>query len=572
MLLKKHKAVLIAISLLACFCLVLSSCTKSDTPDSAPQKTADKTEDAGKTEEVKTEEAKEIKKFTMYLGDLTSDPVDDLFSTPVGQRVKELIGAELEIEYIVGSEEKTKAGIMIASEDYPDFVVGHNEHKTFIEAGAFIPIEGYIEKFGENIKESYGSVMKRLYSEDGHIYHLPPYREEAGSIKYPKGGMWLPADVLEDAGWPLVTKWDDYLTLIRDYASKNPEYNGQKTIGYTFITDGWRSFTLTHPHMWLRGKPNTGEVIMDLDTGESSVVFQDDIAKMYLNDLNDLFNEGLIEEETFAQNYDQYLEKMAAGRVLGFWDELWQFSAVQEMLVNEGYGGRAFVALPVTFDGGRDYYNGLLGISTFSGMSITVNCEDPEGAFMVLENLMSEDAQKLMRWGIQDEDYYLDEAGSFKRTDEMKASNADINYKKTQGYGVELWNFAPRDLGQTSDGNWFNEDLDPEYVNESYTANEKRILESYNALTLFELINQPLVGKFGLGWDVQVEDGSDAQLEKTKFMDLTAAYYPQLVMAKDKDTFESLWTEYVAKFNEINYQAYEQFCTEEMQRRIQEWN
>ena len=311
---------------------------------------------------------------------------------------------------------------------------------------------------------------------------------------------------------------------------------------------------------------------MDLDTGESSVVFHDDIAKMYLNDLNDLFNEGLIEEETFAQNYDQYLEKMAAGRVLGFWDELWQFSAVQEMLVADSDGGRAFVALPVTFDGSRDYYNGLLGISTFSGMSITVNCGDPEGAFMVLENFMSEEVQKLMRWGIENEDYYLDDNGSFKRTEEMKASNADINYKKTQGYGTELWNFAPRDLGQTTDGNWFNEDLDPEYVNESYTANEKRVLEGYDALTLFELINPPLVGKFGLGWDVQVEDGSDAQLEKTKFMDLTAAYYPQLVMAKDKDTFESLWEEYVTKFNEINYQAYEQFCTEEMQRRIEEWN
>ena len=181
MLLRKYKAVFIAVSLLACFCLVLSSCTKNKTEENAPTDTAVKTEDADNTEETKKEEVKEIKKFTMYLGDLTSNPVDDLFSTPVGQMVKELIGAELEIEYIVGSEEKTKAGIMIASEDYPDFIVGHNEHKTFIEAGAFIPIEGYIEELGENIKESYGPVMKRLYSEDGHIYHLPPYRKKQGA-------------------------------------------------------------------------------------------------------------------------------------------------------------------------------------------------------------------------------------------------------------------------------------------------------------------------------------------------------------------------------------------------------
>lgn len=58
-------------------------------------------------------------------------------------------------------------------------------------------------------------------------------------------------------------------------------------------------------------------------------------SKRYYKDLNKLWKEGLIDKEVFVQNYDTYLSKIAQGRVVGFYDQWWQFGYDAEAITQK---------------------------------------------------------------------------------------------------------------------------------------------------------------------------------------------------------------------------------------------
>ena len=47
-------------------------------------------------------------------------------------------------------------------------------------------------------------------------------------------------------------------------------------------------------------------------------------AKAYYQKLNEMYNKGVVDQETFIMNYDQYIEKLSSGRVLGTFTNSWQ--------------------------------------------------------------------------------------------------------------------------------------------------------------------------------------------------------------------------------------------------------
>ena len=148
----KMKKVIVPILAVAMMAAVFAACggrTREQPSESqAPQETS-----AAQP----TDALKEIKTLTVYVGDTNMKPVD-VMQTPVGKKIEELAGVKLQIEYIVGSDEKTKAGVMIAAGEYPDIICGHNEVSQFIDAGALLPLDDYIDRFGENIKRAYGKL------------------------------------------------------------------------------------------------------------------------------------------------------------------------------------------------------------------------------------------------------------------------------------------------------------------------------------------------------------------------------------------------------------------------------
>lgn len=529
----------------------------------------DKNNDTAKTQ---TAGAKpnEIKTYTMYVGD-TNYPPTDFSETPIGKKVTELTGVKLKIEYITGNEQSTKAGVMIASGDYPDLIHPHNQTAKFLEAGAFVPIEGYIEKLGENTKKWYKGQLNKLKQTDGHTYYLSDSRETP-EVLYPNAGFWLPIAVLKDAGYPKVTTFEKYVEIIRNYVKKNPEYNGKPTIGFTAITDGWRFFTLRNAPGMLMGNPNDGDFAYVDRTDYTSKTFaNNEFAKKYYKTLNELWHEGLVDKEMFTQNYDQYVAKISQGRVIGFYDQRWQFLQGIQALEKQNQTDRVHIGMPVVFDGVKtEAYMEPIAMDQTKGIAISKNCKDPEGAFKFLDSLLREDALKLMKWGIEGVDYTMKDGKMTKSLEQFKQME-EREYQVKQGISV---NYFPRPARgadvKFSDGTPIDPRDTKEYLETKYKDYEKEILKAYKINSFVDLFNAPIKSPIGKAYSVTIPSGSPAAVAKTKIDDEHKRLLPKMITGP-KDQFEANWKEFVSAIEKIDMAAYNKARTDAYQQRLKDW-
>lgn len=58
--------------------------------------------------------------------------------------------------------------------------------------------------------------------------------------------------------------------------------------------------------------------VLDYNTSDTAVA--------YFRKLNEEYQKGIVDPESFTQSYDEYISKLSTGRVLGMIDQWWDFS------------------------------------------------------------------------------------------------------------------------------------------------------------------------------------------------------------------------------------------------------
>ena len=88
--------------------------------------------------------------------------------------LEELVGARAEVTWLTGQTAKERIGVMIAGGEYPDMVDASDGYSQMVDAGAFVPLEDYIDDY-PNIKALFTDVQweKLKAANDGHIYTIP---------------------------------------------------------------------------------------------------------------------------------------------------------------------------------------------------------------------------------------------------------------------------------------------------------------------------------------------------------------------------------------------------------------
>jgi len=412
---KKHLCLFIA--LIMGLMILASGCSRPATQDPAGT-TAAPTTTSGTTgvTEAPGEDLPEIpSEITMFVGTplaATTPP----WETPIGQKIAELTGVKLNVEYLVGTDIMTKANLMVASGIYPDIVAAGETAGIFITANAFVQLDDMIEKYGENIKRIYRPNELRISAlQNDGIYVISTNRPGIDNL-YPGAAYYLNYDVLKDAGFPVVKNISQYGQLIKDYLADNPKFGDADTIGFMVPTDGYRVSALQYgAARFLGGYPNDGVTAVDQETLEAKIVMNMPVFKDYLEFMNDMWNSGAMDREVFMQKDDQFLAKIASGRVLGIYDQRWAVSNAFAAMERNGHYDRTLVAFPVVADGiEREYYRGPYAFAV-QGVSITTAAKNPEGVFRFLDRMCAEDIQKLHAWGIEGVDYTI-ENGKFTRT------------------------------------------------------------------------------------------------------------------------------------------------------------
>ncbi|NLD47136.1 MAG: extracellular solute-binding protein [Clostridiaceae bacterium] len=501
--------------------------------------------------------------FNVFLRDPGQAPAKD---NPVIKKITELTGVTLNFEFLVGDLNQ-KVGVMIAGEDYPDVIFGENA--KFFDAGALLPLEDLIPKY-PNLKKHYEKHMDKMIAGfDGkHAYTLENYT----LVHYPApiffntgAGFYIQKAVLEDSGYKIPKTIDEYFELIENYKKKYPTIDGAKTIGFEILCDGWRDFCLRNPAQHLMGTGNEGDVYVDPKTYVASLYQISDTAKNYYKKLNEEYHKGIIEGETFTENYDQYLARLSSGAVLGMFDQWWNYNTAENALKSAGKDNRTYVSVPLTNPGVQDGYLDATSesITGTGGLSITKNCKDPERLLAFYDWLLQREVQDYLQWGEEGKDWNKVGENGKVLTSERREMLKDTA-KKRDLTGDTLWQYTPKMQGLYEDGSPCGPgDSADEYM-AGLTAYDQKFLKDLNIQYPAQLLSPPVKRpKYYPTWSFPIEDGSPAKTAKTKLEDVCRRYYPQLIMTPSNQ-FDAMWDKFLADIKAGNIQPF----VDEMNRQI----
>ena len=554
---------------------VITACTKKGDPDQpdGDQPGGTVTEPGGTTtpDEKPAEQKLEPITFTMFVAGPGEAPPKD---NKIVKKLQEITGVTIDFEFLVGDMEQ-KVGIMIASGDYPDLIGAGQARGRFLNANSFAAVDDYLPNY-PNLWKHYEPYLDTLrsVSADNKIYILDiwgrQYRLEDGQDDFYEGdyngpAFWTQKDVLAWDGYSYPKTLDAYFDLLERYFEAHPTIDGQPTLGFEVHSQDWRSFCLKNAPQHLIGGRNEGDVVVHPDTLKVEIYQNKWYAKEYYKKLNEVFKKGLIHPETFSRNYDNYLSVISTGRVLGMFDQQWNFQDGESVLVSEGKIERTYVPLGISLDGSDVPYNRVRseGIIGGNGMGISVKCKDIERALQFMDTLLEEDVHRLMYWGIEGEDYYVDENGRYRRTPEQKANFDNPDWRLANS-GAVIGDQFPKLEGRYSNGNSCGAGTQPEERLENQFPYDKEFYSKYGFYSKSDFL--PLMDHPGYPevWSIfsTMEEDNIAKPIFDEITDLQNRYLPGVIMS---DNFDAAWDEYVARYENVNYKALE----EEIERQIQ---
>lgn len=505
--------------------------------------------------------------ISVFIGEAGQQPTPD---NKIYKKIKDELGATFKFEFLAGDSNQ-KLGVMIAGSDYPDMITANTK---LTAAGAVIPLEDLIEKNAPNLKKHYEKYWEMMKDpNDGHIYWLPnygAYNGEVASTYYSGPAFWIQKAVLKEFGYPTPKTLDEYFDLIAKYKEKYPTIDGSPTIGFEILNYDWRNWGLLNPPQHLIGHPNDGGVVVK--DGVAEIFADKDYAKDYYKKLSEVNAQGLIDKEAFTQNYDQYLAKLSSGTVLGMFDQHWAFQSAEDSLITQNKIERTYVGLPLVYDTSiKDYYRDRAVLNLNNGFGITVNAKDPVKIIKLLDKLMEEDWQKVLSWGIEGEDYIVNEKGRFMKTEQQRTDFSDATWKLANKADV-FYKFAPKTEGYFSDGNATDAAAQLEEYQASLKPFDKEVLEAYKFNSYVDFFSDPPENPVSYpAWSVDLVEGSEAKIANTKLNELSTKYLPRAILANPSE-FDGIWKEYTSEIGKVNVKAYEDRINEVLKWRIDTWS
>ncbi len=513
-----------------------------------------------------------IKEFTAFF----SVPGTEISSdNKVQAEIAKLIGAECKETWLTGQSSAEAIGTMIAGGEYPDFISGG---VSLYEAEALIPLDEYWDDY-PNIKNFWTERQwDQVRQDDGHIYWIPQFGRIYGRATdtLPAEAFWIQTRVLKWAGYPEINTMDEYFDLIERYNEANPTMeDGTTNIPYTILCDDWRYFCLENAPQFLDGYPNDGSVIVEPDTQKVVDYNTTPTAKVYFQKLNEEFQKGIVDPESFTQTYDEYIAKLSTGRVLGMIDQYWQFGYnVDSVFKQTGLDkqGCNYVPLSITIDdsvtGHWVTVNGESSINASEGVGITISCQDVPGALKFLNDLLSPEVSTLRHWGIKGEDYEVDENGLFYKTPEQRAKATDTQYQIDH---FCKYNYFPNYIGMNLDGiNAATPDCQPGEFYDNLSDDVKECFAAYGVQTHVEMMKPDY--DFVPGPWFPMYSHSNVMTTDTpggmawnKMGEIKKQYLPRVVMAED---FETAWAEYLEVYAECKPEDFLAEMQVEVENRI----
>ncbi|WP_270406360.1 ABC transporter substrate-binding protein [Paenibacillus timonensis] len=512
--------------------------------------------------------------FTFFGAD--ASPNWNNMQDEVGKVITEKTGVTIEAEFDVGAGGgENKIALMAASGDVPDLIFAKGELSKLVDAGLIVDMAPLIEEHAPNLKKIFSENMNRLkYSNDDQaIYSI--FTNGGVDQQYfdAGGGFEIQQRVLKELGYPKVRTVQDFENVLKQYVEKHPTTDGQPTIPLTLSADDWRiMITVTNPAFLATGAPDDGEYYVNPETYEAQLHYKRPEEKEYFRWLNHMYNEGLLDKDTFVQKEDQYKAKIASGRVLGLIDQEWGYQDAENALKTAGKDEYTYAHFPVTLsEEYEDHSFQQAGVDGY-GISITTACKDPVRAIKFIDWLSSDEGQVLRNWGIEGKHYTVENGQRVVPADiQDRKVNDSTNFTKESGisqYRIFGANYG--DGVKDPSGNYYTTNF-PEQIVAGYTEAEKETLKAYNATTWKDLFpgEDAFPAKdWGALYNMPVPTDGDYQVIFQKTQDIVRKRIPEAVLAKTTD-FDKIYDAFLAELDKAGAKEMEAEYTELVKKRVE---
>lgn len=341
------------------------------------------------------------------------------------------------------SDFSTKLNLEFASGDIPDIIYGAGTSDftpamevDYGEQGVLLPLEDLIEEHAPNLSklfEERPDVKKSITTIDGHIYALPVVNgEDADSTGiWPRGPLWYNGEWLDALGVEeLPETTDEFYELMKRFKEEDPNGNGKDD--EIPLSD----VKMSGARQWFMAAFGMKEWGIEEHDGKVRYAPMTDEYKEYLTFMNKLYEEKLLDQETFSQADEQKKAKGEDSRIGVFadWYSFFTTGQTEEEALNNP------MFKPLTSDVSKEP---LAPIST--GMvrgtfSITKNNPSPEASIRWIDYFYSEEGFEFLNQGPEGFLWEWDdkEAGTKTKNEvpEQYDSFEDYRGTLTPDYGI----------------------------------------------------------------------------------------------------------------------------------------
>ncbi|MBQ8974024.1 MAG: extracellular solute-binding protein, partial [Clostridia bacterium] len=343
----------------------------------------------------------------------------------------------IEFQNIPASDRATQLSLMLGSGELPDILfkmaVTDTDQAKYADQGMFVALSDYAEYAPNLFKwfDEYPTAKDAVTKSDGKIY-AAPYILAGDAIRM-GAKLWFNTDITEKLGWdhvPTTTQeYKDYLLAFKD-----SDYNGNgeaDEIGLTGELDSVE-YTLEGSFGLMNRGSSHPDVFVD-DEGELQYAYSSDRYKEFLGYMNELYTEGLLDQDIFTVDYAQIIAKAQVGRTATYM--FVNNSPVSNSPYEEySYGFREPLEGP---SGYKNFTVYSLPASTAGQFMITYKCAEKgedaiKAAVRWMDYWYSEEGIIRYFMGVEGETYEKDEnsPGGLKLTDNVLNSPDGLTFEQ----------------------------------------------------------------------------------------------------------------------------------------------
>lgn len=442
----KHLYLKLMVLLVACALLLAACQTTPTTPTTSGATTTKATTTAAPTTTAATEPAIVPIEITFIATDMTfPDFETDIFRSEIEKRLDVRIEASALI-YATQDDYNKRLTLLAASADWPEMLVS----PIFAFTSSVLNTAGeagFLFDFTDDLKDPARDAYRELAKvglefnqnpKDGKLYKLPANVSAPADYAPASAAVNIRIDLLEKLGVDFPKNPDEFYDLLVRIKQDGKAADGSEMIPLSLpegvmTGQGWTSYMLFNN--WLQNneweiEPGTGKFIRPIWSNHKG--FEE--MCVYFNKL---YNDGLLDRETFIQKNDQLQQKMAMGKVGVSSFAYWTLGGINNSLVQVDpdmfYGYMPPFPNPstVTQYSGNSYWSGGYAVVAVSSR---VTDEKLDAMWRLMDYLITEEGTVLLHYGIEGETYDYHAEGYYDYTDAVKAKvEGDSGYLKKIG-------------------------------------------------------------------------------------------------------------------------------------------